>query len=236
MTGIKESEIRQGREKGNAALIAELAAALAAIVLLASCAATSTDDRPVTLSYDGLTPIEDTLMTQVWVREGYSLAQYSKVMLLGAGIQYRPHRPDHPEDGFPITEEQKQAFETLITEEFDRALERLTLPQVDAPGPDVLLVRGTMLDVISRVPPSGAGPGRLDSVGQATFVVELIDSESNTVLVRALDTRAAALPGGPRGPDDTANQTAVRNLIGRWADLLVDALNDLASLDTLQGA
>ena len=208
------------------------------MVLLASCVAPSTEDRPVTLSYDGLTPIEDTLMTQVWVREGYSLAAYGKVMLLGAGIQYRPRRPGHPEDGFPITEAQKQAFEALITEEFDRALERLTMPQVDEPGPDVLLVRGTMLDVISRVPPEGAAnsAGRLDSVGQATFVVELIDSESNTVLIRALDTRAAAVPGAPRGTDETVNQTAVRNLIGRWADLLVDALNDLASLDTLQGA
>jgi hypothetical protein len=161
-------------------------------------------------------------------------------MLIGADIQYRPLQQT-AETGngsdFPITEAQKENFEALISEEFDKALERLTLPEVTEPGPDVLLVRGTMLDVVSRVPPPGSEQTghRLDSVGQATFVVELIDSQSNAVLVRALDIRAAAIPGQADSSDQITRDAAVRQLIARWASMLVDALNDLTAVDNLQG-
>jgi hypothetical protein len=210
------------------------------VAALAACNATPPPEDRVVLSYDGLTPIEDTLMTQVWVREGFTLAGYDKVMLIGADIQYRPLQQT-AETGngsdFPITEAQKENFEALISEEFDKALERLTLPEVTEPGPDVLLVRGTMLDVVSRVPPPGSEQTghRLDSVGQATFVVELIDSQSNAVLVRALDIRAAAIPGQADSSDQITRDAAVRQLIARWASMLVDALNDLTAVDNLQG-
>jgi hypothetical protein len=49
---------------------------------------------------------------------------------------------------------------------------------VDEPGYDVFLVRGLLLDVVSRVPPEP--PGRttiyLDRVGDATLVLEVRDS------------------------------------------------------------
>jgi len=215
----------------------------AASAALTGCAAKVADETREVLSYDGLVPLEDTLMTQVWVREGYSLAGYDKVMLVGADIQYRPIRKQSSDadsialTAFPVTEAKKREFEQLITEEFDRALERLTLEEVSAPGPDVLLVRGMMLDVVSRVPPGSASGAEqaLDSVGQATFVVELIDSESNSVLVRALDTRSAKTPGQTTS-DAASNRAEVRRLISRWADMLVDALNDLTAIDELQGA
>jgi hypothetical protein len=201
-------------------------------------------ERVAELSYDGLTPLEDTLMTRVWVREGYSLAGYQKVILEGAGIRYRPvtelnaQGQQNAAIPFPVSADQKAELEALITAEFDRALDRLTLPEVTEPGPDVLLVRGYMLDVVSRIPPqrTGASHYSLDSVGQATFVVELVDSQTNTVLVRALDTRSARTPGNADQSNTATNRAEVRALIARWADLLVDALNDLTAIDELQGA
>ncbi|MEM8767186.1 MAG: DUF3313 family protein [Pseudomonadota bacterium] len=230
---------------------------LAAVLSLGACATsqpTASDtatneparmDRSGTLSYDGLTPLEDTLMSRVWVRDGFSLSEYRKVILEGAGIRYRPvtrtlaSGQESAATEFPISAAQKAELEALITEEFDRALDRLTLPEVTAPGPDVLLVRGFMLDVVSRIPPQEASSDRyfIDSVGQATFVVELIDSQTGTVLVRAVDTRSAIAPGDATTSSNAAtSQAQVRALIARWADLLVDALNDLTAIDELQGA
>ena len=139
---------------------------------------------------------------------------------------------------FPISPAQKAELEALITEEFDKALDRLALPEVTEPGPDVLLVRGYMLDVVSRIPPADASSNHyfIDSVGQATFVVELIDSQTSTVLVRALDTRSARTPGYTYRSNAATNRAQVRALIARWADLIVDALNDLTAIDELQGA
>jgi hypothetical protein len=195
-------------------------------------------------SYDGLVPLEGTLMTQVWVREGFTLEHYKKVILEGAGIRYRPVTATNSRGQrnaateFPVSAEQKAELERLITEEFDRALDRLTLPQVTEPGPDVLRVRGYMLDVVSRIPPADAGSNHyfIESVGQATFVVELIDSQTGAVLVRALDTRSASTPGYTYRSNAATNRAQVRRLIARWADLLVDALNDLTAIDQLQGA
>ena len=219
---------------------------LPVVILQAGCSTTPEPTMAVTqeLSYDGLTPLEDTVMTRVWVREGYSLAGYNKVILEGAGIRYRPVTETNSRGQrnaaieFPVSAEQKAELEALITEEFDKALDRLTLPEVTEPGPDVLLVRGYMLDVVSRIPPDDASSSHyfIDSVGQATFVVELIDSQTSTVLVRALDTRSARTPGYTYRSNSATNRAQVRALIARWADLLVDALNDLTAIDELQGA
>ena len=217
-------------------------------VLMLSAACSSTPEPALSttteLSYDGLTPLEDTIMTRVWVREGYSLAGYRKVILEGAGIRYRPVTETNSKGQrnaaieFPVSAAQKAELEALITEEFDKALDRLTLPEVTEPGPDVLLVRGYMLDVVSRIPPDNASSSHyvIDSVGQATFVVELIDSQTSTVLVRALDTRSARTPGYTYRSNSATNRAQVRALIARWADMLVDALNDLTAIDELQGA
>ena len=221
-------------------------AALLIVLLFAGCASQPAPrvDASAARSFDGLVPLEGTLMTQVWVREGFTLEGYEKVLLESAGIQYRPVTTINSKGQrnaateFPISAEQKAELERTITEEFERALDRLTLPQVTEPGPDVLRVRGYMLDVVSRIPPANASSNHyfIESVGQATFVVELIDSQTGTVLVRALDTRSASTPGYTYRSNAATNLAQVRRLIARWADLLVDALNDLTAIDQLQGA
>ena len=215
-------------------------------ILLAGCTS-QTQPRvsgSTARSFDGLVPLEGTLMTQVWVREGFTLQGYEKVILEDAGIRYRPvaspssRSQRNAATEFPVSADQKAELERLITEEFDRALDRLKLPQVTEPGPDVLRVRGYLLDVVSRIPPDDASSNHyfIESVGQATFVVELIDSETNAVLVRGLDTRSASTPGYTYRSSAAGNRAQVRRLIARWADMLVDALNDLTAIEQLKGA
>jgi hypothetical protein len=67
-------------------------------------------------------------------------------------------------------------------------------------------------------------------------VIELIDSESGAVLIRGVDTRAAQTPGYTYQSNSVTNTAEARRLFSRWANMLVDALNDLRLLesDTLQ--
>ncbi len=80
---------------------------------------------------------------------------------------------------FPLTDEQKARLQKTLREAFLKELgnvERFEI--VTEPGPDVLMIKGAMLDVVSRVPP--------EPLGQATRLIELVDSQSGTVLARAV--------------------------------------------------
>ncbi|MGE0623623.1 MAG: DUF3313 family protein [Pseudomonadales bacterium] len=219
-----------------------------ASLLLAACATNepgaaapdSVGAEPMT--YDGLALVPDTLMDRVWIRPGYTLSDYRKVILESARIQFRPATRttadglQSPVTQFPLSAAQRQEIGALVGEAFTRSLTRLTLEQVTEAGADVLRVRGTLLDLDVRPTGDARAPYRVDSLGQLTFVVELIDSQTDTVLLRAVDTRSARLPGQTY-PSETATQRPpVRRVIERWADLLVDALNDLTTLDQLHGA
>lgn len=61
---------------------------------------------------------------------------------------------------------------------------------VDKPGPNTLIVSGGLLDVTSQVPPKQVGSSSriyLSSIGDATLVLEIRDSETNRILARAVD-------------------------------------------------
>ena len=223
---------------------AVLLALVIAMALNSGCATTSSSSASTgEPTHDGLMPLSGTRAQRVWVRPGFDLAGYTKIMLIGAGIQYRPvkeltgTRTFHgSRTEFPMTEQAKQDLERLITDEFDKALAKLTrFEEVKEPGPDVLMVRGAFLDVVSRVPPEG--PGRtdyyLDSVGQATFMVEMIDSQSGSVMIRAVDTRAAQTRGYTPQSNRVTNTAEARRLFARWANMLVEALNEVTSLESL---
>jgi hypothetical protein len=106
-------------------------------------------------------------------------------------------------------------------------IERFEL--VDEPGPDVLAVLGGLLDVVSYVPPEPIG-GRsyvyLSSVGDATLVLELRDSETGTILARSIDRRAAEPIGATlQDSNRVSNAAEVRRLIRHWASRLREGLD-----------
>jgi hypothetical protein len=192
-------------------------------------------------SFDGLLPVTGTIMRQVWAREDVDLREYSKFMTVAAGLQFRPVRSVNRASTstareFPLTQQQQDTVRRIATEEFNRALDGVTsMERVESPGPNVLIVRGAIIDIVSRVPPERAGrtDTYLDSVGQATFVIELIDAESKAVLVRGVDTRSADTPGVTQRANRVTNSSEVRRLAAHWARQLADALNNVTQIPSL---
>jgi hypothetical protein len=188
-------------------------------------------------------PLKGTQVEKVWVTPDLDLSAYTKLMPGGAAIQYRQvkdapstYRGSSSQTEFPLTEDAKAMLEKIINEELQKALQRVNrFELVDSPGPDTIKVRGAFLDVVSRVPPER--PGRtdyyLDSVGQATFVVEIIDSQSEKVLIRAADTRAMESADVTYRSNPVTNAAEARRLFARWASLVVDALNNVTAVDDL---
>jgi hypothetical protein len=219
---------------------------LTVLFVLAACASPQVDTSDkAEASFDGLVPLKGTQVEKVWVRPDLDLSSYTKLMPGGAAIQYRPvddvpsnFRATSSETEFPLSEDAKARLREIITEELEKALQRVTRYEiVDAPGPETIKVRGAFLDVVSRVPPEPMGRSEiyLSSVGQATFVIEILDSQTEQVLIRAADTRAMESTGTTFRSNAVTNASEARRLFARWASLVVDALNNVTSIEDLSG-
>ncbi len=183
-------------------------------------------------SFDGLREVKNATADRAWIRADLDLTGYTKILPINLGVEYRPVKRGSRSE-FPVPAEAREKFEALITEIVQEELaksERYTI--TDQPGPDTLIVVGGLLDVVSKVPPEPIGRGEiyLSEVGQATLVLERRDSETNTILVRVLDRRAARRAGGGTWSNTVTNTAEVRRLIRRWATLLRKRLDEAPSL------
>jgi hypothetical protein len=210
---------------------------LPALALLAACALQPrlTDE----LTFEGLVRVEDSGFDLAWVRPNLDVRGYTKVMLQGAGIEYRPVQPVRgpgaaDQSEFALSEKQKGTLRELVRGAFVSELsrsERFAL--VSEPGADVLLLRGALLDVVSFVPPERAMRERvlLGAVGEATLVLELRDSLSEAILARVVDRRAAERSAGMMGESDpVSNAYDVERAARTWARLARERLEDLPKL------
>jgi hypothetical protein len=191
------------------------------------------------MTHDGLYPVRNTLVDLAWARQDLDLTGYNKVIVQGAGIQYRPVKARggsrltvRSDNKFPISEENKARLRRELTIAFTEALAKgENFEVVTTPGPDVLIVRAGLLDVVSFVPPERMGryDVYLDRVGEATLVLELVDAESGAVLVRAVDRRAAEQTGMVLESNSVSNWAEVKRLGRTWARLLLENLDSLAA-------
>ena len=189
------------------------------------------------LSFDGLHKVDHSESDVAWARPDFDISSYSRIMLEGAGIEYRPVKDRGSSSivrsqGGPyfIDDKSRAQFEALVNEVFVeemQKIERFTI--VDEAGPDVLLVRGGLLDVVSMVPPDAVGSRSyvlLASVGEATLVLELRDSESDTILARSVDRRAAEnVSGYGNRSNSVTNSAEVKRLVRFWATRLREGLD-----------
>lgn len=209
-----------------------------------ACTATPTfqEGPDAEVTFDGLTRMDNTIMDAVWARTDIDLTSYRKVMFEGVGIEFR--EVSGPYSGrtgatsasrrnqteFQLDEATRTAFEEEITAAFaEEVAASEVFEVVEEAGPDVLLVRGGLLDVVSRVPPETVGRSRIfiDSVGEATLILEVRNAESHSIYVRAVDRRAAQSTGQMQESNRVTNRAEVRRLGRRWGRTLRDGLDSL---------
>jgi hypothetical protein len=188
------------------------------------------------VTFDGLYPVRNSNADAAWAVADLDLSGYTKILLRGEGIEYRPGGDSgrtamsRSRGGpYEVTESQRERLLTVVREEFLKELGKSTrFTIVEEPGPDVLMVRGAVLDVVSFVPPDTT-VGRTDvylrSVGEATLVIELRDSITHAILARAVDRDAADDVSGMMSLSNRVTNTAdVRRLANRWARALRDGM------------
>ena len=208
--------------------------------LLVGCNTTTTPTATTEMSHDGLTRIEKAGFDQVWVKRGTDLSQYKRIKLEGVGIEYRPAKcarstmQASSQTEFCLDDKQKARLVDLIRESFRTELGKSTrFTLTDETGPDVLLIRGALLDVVSYVPPEPIGRGDifLNAVGEATLIFEIRDASSNAILARVADRRAAERAGDmPQRSNRVTNSYEVERAARAWASVLRERLDNAATI------
>jgi hypothetical protein len=170
-------------------------------------------------------------------------AAFDRVLLAPIELEFREVAPLAGPSGstqnrteFPVGERERQQLAAVFDERLRKELAdnpRLTL--AEAPGPGVLVVKPALRDIVSRVPPEeppGRGDIYLDSVGEATLVVQFVDGTRGAVIGTASDRRRAE-PAGTLGgfggvranPVETGRE--IRLLAQRWARSLERRIEQL---------
>jgi len=165
---------------------------------------------------------------ETWVHPDARLMRYSELYLWNEVFQFRDVRTRKSlrtsssillstgSEEYPVSQESRERFQHVFVDTFVEELQRSKRFQVvDEVGPGTLIVRGGVLDIVSRVPPSTA---RVDvylaKVGEATIVFELIDPETGLMQAR-LGGRRNIQP--PRHSHDAFSRPA--NVHTMWVDV-----------------
>ncbi len=228
--------------------------AATAIVMATAAAVSATSCAPAQptvqmgpeaeVTYDGLHRVNNAGASAVWMKPDLDLRAYTKLMVVGAGMSFKTEDENGQrwwpgksgETDFPISEEGRKRLQQEMRTAFEEELSKLQRYQlVSQPGPGVLMLAGALIDVVSKVPPVDQCTGRCDvyltDVGEATLVLELRDSVTNEVLVRAVDRRAAGVSGWPVEANSVTVWSEVRRLAHSWARLVRQRLEGFDSVD-----
>lgn len=214
------------------ALVSSLFAA--ALLLASRQPALAEKDAKQEISHDGLVRVEDSKKFQgVWLRPGGDLRGYTKMLVLPSEIHYKrpPDTRRSARENFPLSEQQMTRLKETMREVADEEVgKKGGWERTDKPGPDVLVVRGGLIDLVVDIPsdesrPIGRGDIYIASFGQATLIVEFYDSQTMQILARVADRREIEPAGGRMQDVDISAAPDVKRELRRWAKRLREALD-----------
>jgi len=216
-------------------------ALFASAVLLAGV--TQAQDSSAT--WDGLVQVESKKLDVVFLMPGADFREYTKVMLDPTEVAFEKNwqRDFNRSTSSLSTRVSDRDVERAITgavaaagEIFAAAWAEGGYAVVQHPGPDVLRVRTGVLNVTVNAPEvDSASRTRTYSseAGQATFFVEVRDSQTNALLGRAVDQRIVG-DNLRTWRTRSSNRADFSTEVKRWAEISVTGLGELKALSPVE--
>ncbi len=148
----------------------------------------------------GLVEVKNGAFQSTWVNPEVDFRQYQRVVIAEEGaLEFRD--VGHPQKSrarmlhanervFGVPERDRERVGRHAGESFVKSLSRskhyevIDDSETEFPVKGTLILRGHMLDVVSKVPPPIAGSGAVygNVMGEATLVIELFDAESGEMV------------------------------------------------------
>jgi hypothetical protein len=192
-------------------------------------------DAEVTV--DGLVRVDHAVLPLVWRKPDMDISSYTRFMVDPVEVAYQKDPGGRTGSmmaggnaNFALSRSQMESFRSRFQEAVVESLTKDNGYELTTePGPDVLRITASLIDLVVKVPTERAGRQEVysRSYGLVTLVLELRDSESGEILARAADRRdptrntdmrlAHVSPGLVRRDVDI--------LFEHWADLLRERLD-----------
>jgi hypothetical protein len=181
-------------------------------------------------SPDGLVRVQSKRVDSLFIMPGMSLSKYQRVMFDNVDVAFKAdwqvHHPNIPPGDI---ENIRYGAASVFRTEFAQALEKGGYAIVERPGPDVLRVTASIVD-LGIVGGSTAGTGErgnnyIVSTADMSLVAELRDSQSGAALARAIDQKRGRNYGNLQVADQATNTAEARQAFAQWAGYLRDALD-----------
>ena len=190
-------------------------------------------EDPPEVSFDGLRRVEDSKLALVYAIPDVDLSGYSKVGIMEVEVAFkknwrREQRGVRKSDMERIKRNVAETFRSVFVEELEAGGYEI----VDQTGEDVLVVRPAILDLVVNAPntmSSTVTRTYVTSAGAATALIELYDSVTGAILVRAIDRRNVRNFGTGFSSNSVTNTADARRIIKIWAVTLREALDTVRS-------
>lgn len=204
-----------------------LAATFVAIGSLSLSACVIAPDAPVRTP-DGLVKIANAKVDSVYAAPGMSLARYRRVMLDSIDVAFKADwQQRHPEISADEVAMIRHGAESVFRAEFAKELEKGGYSMASQPGPDVLRVAASIvdLDFAASTGASADKPAYVVSPADMSLLAELRDSQSGAMIARVADRKSGRGSGNLQVADQAAYTAEARAAFTRWASLLREALD-----------
>lgn len=211
-----------------------------AVLIVSGCASEPTmqEGPDAEVTYDGLNRIDNAAFKNAWADPGADWARYDQIITGDAFFEFRAvkkgsgtQRASSSTAEYWIDDKDRERLKDEVSAVFAEELAKSERFSVSGTaGPNVLIIRGGLHDIVSRVPPEHAGRSEiyLSSVGEATLILEIVDSLSGEVLFRAVDRRAAGRAGGQAvRSSPVTTWSEIRRMARGWGSKLQKGLDGL---------
>ena len=184
---------------------------------------------------EGLHRVHPSIMEAAWVRPDLDLSVYTRILLMPTAVQFREvaernfnARTRIGTSEFPLDDGKKEWLREVWRQAVEETFsQERSYELYDGAGPDVLVVQGFLVDVVSHIPPDDVGSGvtYISDPWIASVVLELRDGTTAELLARTMDRRYA------EGLIDAGTVwIRTEDLVERWAQVLPDRLRELSDL------
>ncbi|MFT5139372.1 MAG: hypothetical protein ACI9H8_001777 [Lysobacterales bacterium] len=202
--------------------------------MLISSAVFAKSDLPE-ITEEGLHKVKDTELALVYAKEGVDLSVYDKVWLVETSVAFKKNwqRDQNRSYSHKVSANDMKRIKSdlaeLFREVFAETLDEAGHELVSEPAEDVLIVRPAIVNLDVNAPDTrsvGRGYQFVESAGDMTLYVELYDSVTGDLLVKAMDRKADRRSSNFQWQTKASNRAAAKRALQQWADRLAAGLSE----------